>query len=130
MGLYLRSFVYILDALTSKTELLLRCYSSSPESAGVTYDQLKVILAGQTAVVLDVREPWELREYGSIPGSINVPCESVLYCKGSQTFYAVTPKIIIFEVGTPLYLFDFIPQINIVKIADLKAHNASCREAL
>ena len=43
------------------------------------------------------------------------------YCKGSQTFQAVTPEIIIFEVGTPLYLFDSIPQINIVKIADLKS---------
>ena len=48
---------------------------------------------------------------------------SILYCKakGSQAFQAVTHKIIIFEVGTPLYLFDSIPQINIVKIADLKA---------
>ena len=46
---------------------------------------------------------------------------SVAYSKGSQTFQAVTPKLIIFqEVGTPLYLFDSIPQINIVKIADLK----------
>lgn len=24
-------------------------------------------------MIIDVREPWELREYGSIPGSINVP---------------------------------------------------------
>lgn len=64
-------------ALTSKTELLLRCFSSSPESGDVTYDQLKQILAGRSAVVLDVREPWELREYGSIPGSINVPLGQV-----------------------------------------------------
>ena len=41
-----------------------------------------------------------------------------------------TPQIILFEVGTPLYLFDSIPQRNIVKIADLKAHNASRCEAL
>ena len=37
---------------------------------------------------------------------------------GSQTFQAVTPKIIIF-------FFDSILEINIVKVADLKAHNAS-----
>jgi len=43
----------------------------------VTYDQLKQVLAGGTAVVLDVREPWELREYGNIPGSINVPLGQV-----------------------------------------------------
>ena len=52
-----------------------------------------------------------------------------VYCKGSQTFQAVTPKIIIFEVETPTISFDSIPQINIVKIADLKAQNASQREA-
>ena len=34
-----------------------------------------------------------------------------------------------FEVGNP-YLFVSIPQINVVKIADLKACNASRREAL
>ena len=33
----------------------------------------------------------------------------------------MTPKIIIFEVGTPLYLFDSIPQLKVVKLADLKA---------
>ena len=32
----------------------------------------------------------------------------------------VTPKIITFEVGTPLYLFDSIPQIKVVESADLK----------
>ena len=29
----------------------------------------------------------------------------------------MTPKIILFEVGTPTVLFDSTPQINIVKIA-------------
>ena len=53
--------------------------------------------------------------------------------KGCSTHRAVvlkrfrlgTPQIILFEVGTPLYLSDSIPQIDIVKIADLKAHHAS-----
>ena len=61
------------------------------------------------------------------------------FCLGSSSgFKAVvlklfrlgTPQIILFEVGTPLYLLDSIPQIHFVKIADLKAHNASHREAL
>lgn len=43
----------------------------------MSYDQLKQILADQKSVVIDVREPWELREYGSIPGSINVPLGQV-----------------------------------------------------
>ena len=33
----------------------------------------------------------------------------------------MTPNIIIFEVGTQVYLLDLIPQINIVKIADRAA---------
>ena len=36
-----------------------------------------------------------------------------------KLFSAVTPEIIIFEVGTPTISFDSTPQINIVKIADL-----------
>ena len=44
--------------------------------------------------------------------------------KGFQTFQAVTPKIIIFEVGTHTILFDSISQINIVKIDDIHVHNA------
>ena len=38
-----------------------------------------------------------------------------------KPFRLGTPQIILFEVGTPLYLFDSIPQRNNVKIADLKA---------
>ncbi|XP_050986402.1 thiosulfate sulfurtransferase/rhodanese-like domain-containing protein 3 [Labeo rohita] len=47
--------------------------SSSQPSVEVTYEQLKKLLLSETTVVIDVREPWELREYGNIPGSINVP---------------------------------------------------------
>ncbi|CAL8338519.1 thiosulfate sulfurtransferase/rhodanese-like domain-containing protein 3 [Gadus morhua] len=50
---------------------------SSTTNTDVSYDQLKQDLAGRTAVVIDVREPWELREYGTIPGSINVPLAQV-----------------------------------------------------
>ena len=54
---------------------LLRLSSGVP-STEVTYEQLRQLLAGGKSMVIDVREPWECREYGSIPGSINVPCES------------------------------------------------------
>ncbi|KAK2902849.1 hypothetical protein QQF64_010290 [Cirrhinus molitorella] len=47
--------------------------SSSQPSVEVSYEQLKKLLLSETSVVIDVREPWELREYGNIPGSINVP---------------------------------------------------------
>ncbi|XP_017268737.1 thiosulfate sulfurtransferase/rhodanese-like domain-containing protein 3 [Kryptolebias marmoratus] len=55
------------------TGLKLRGFSSQPPATDVTYDELKRLLSEQKAVVIDVREPWELREYGFIPGSINVP---------------------------------------------------------
>lgn len=67
---------HILFVLLSATELLMCSrFSSAPPSTDVTYEQLKQLLAGRKAVVIDVREPWELREYGFIPGSINVPRE-------------------------------------------------------
>ncbi|XP_060937004.1 thiosulfate sulfurtransferase/rhodanese-like domain-containing protein 3 [Limanda limanda] len=60
------------------TELLLcRGFTSAPPSTDVTYEQLKQLLAGRKAVVIDVREPWELREYGFIPGAINIPLGQV-----------------------------------------------------
>uniref|UniRef100_UPI0037E8DABE thiosulfate sulfurtransferase/rhodanese-like domain-containing protein 3 n=1 Tax=Semicossyphus pulcher TaxID=241346 RepID=UPI0037E8DABE len=59
------------------TELVLRRFSSGPPSTDVSYDELKQLLAGRKSVVMDVREPWELREYGFIPGSINVPLGQV-----------------------------------------------------
>ncbi|CAB1423513.1 unnamed protein product [Pleuronectes platessa] len=60
------------------TELLLyRGFTSAPTSTDVTYEQLKQLLAGRKAVVIDVREPWELREYGFIPGAINIPLGQV-----------------------------------------------------
>ncbi|KAL7842946.1 hypothetical protein SRHO_G00246350 [Serrasalmus rhombeus] len=51
--------------------------SASPPSSVVTYEELKKLLGAKSGVVIDVREPWELREYGNIPGSINVPLGQV-----------------------------------------------------
>ncbi|XP_028281652.1 thiosulfate sulfurtransferase/rhodanese-like domain-containing protein 3 [Parambassis ranga] len=59
------------------TELLLRSFTSRPRATDVSYEQLKQLLAGKKSVVIDVREPWELREYGFIPGSVNVPLGQV-----------------------------------------------------
>nr|XP_057909718.1 thiosulfate sulfurtransferase/rhodanese-like domain-containing protein 3 [Doryrhamphus excisus] len=54
-----------------------RTFASVTASTDVTYEQLRKLLAGGKSVVIDVREPWELREYGFIPGSINVPLGQV-----------------------------------------------------
>nr|XP_061789969.1 thiosulfate sulfurtransferase/rhodanese-like domain-containing protein 3 [Nerophis lumbriciformis] len=54
-----------------------RQFSSVPPNTDVTYEQLRKLLADGKSVVIDVREPWELREYGSIPGSMNLPLGQV-----------------------------------------------------
>ncbi|XP_049585903.1 thiosulfate sulfurtransferase/rhodanese-like domain-containing protein 3 [Syngnathus scovelli] len=54
-----------------------RRFGSVPQITDVTYEQLKKLLVSGKTVVIDVREPWELREYGSIPGSLNVPLGQV-----------------------------------------------------
>lgn len=63
-------------AVTCRGTAQWRNFSSS-KGIDVSYEQLKQLLAAGTASVIDVREPWELREYGNIPGSINVPCKSL-----------------------------------------------------
>lgn len=65
-----------LCAVTCKGGIQWRNFSSTKE-IDVSYEQLKRVLAAGTASVIDVREPWELREYGNIPGSINVPLAQV-----------------------------------------------------
>lgn len=65
------------------TVLLPRRFSSEPAGTEVSYEELKQLLAARKSVVIDVREPWELREYGFIPGSINIPCEFPLICTQS-----------------------------------------------
>ncbi|XP_010900357.1 thiosulfate sulfurtransferase/rhodanese-like domain-containing protein 3 [Esox lucius] len=62
---------------TNKVYVLRNFCSSTLPETDVSYKQLKKMLASQTSVVIDVREPWELREYGHIPGSINVPLGQV-----------------------------------------------------
>ncbi|XP_061529799.1 thiosulfate sulfurtransferase/rhodanese-like domain-containing protein 3 [Phycodurus eques] len=65
--------------LDTTPELWLGCrrFGSVSPSTDVTYEQLKKLLAGGKSVVIDVREPWELREYGAIPGAINIPLGQV-----------------------------------------------------
>ncbi|XP_072264791.1 rhodanese domain-containing protein CG4456-like [Pyxicephalus adspersus] len=39
----------------------------------INYEQLKDLLKNDNVVHIDVREPWEVKEYGIIKGSINIP---------------------------------------------------------
>nr|XP_019594439.1 PREDICTED: thiosulfate sulfurtransferase/rhodanese-like domain-containing protein 3 [Rhinolophus sinicus] len=44
---------------------------------GVTYKELKNLLKSKKIMLIDVREPWEILEYGKIPGSVNIPLDEV-----------------------------------------------------
>ena len=39
----------------------------------VTFDDVKGLKNNQTVLLIDVRQPEELRDTGTIPGSINIP---------------------------------------------------------
>ncbi|XP_076006349.1 thiosulfate sulfurtransferase/rhodanese-like domain-containing protein 3 [Genypterus blacodes] len=67
----------LVRTLSSCSIVFLRKLSSAPLSTDVDYKQMKKLLAAGRSVVIDVREPWELREYGFIPSSINVPLGQV-----------------------------------------------------
>ncbi|KAF3831780.1 hypothetical protein GH733_000592 [Mirounga leonina] len=43
----------------------------------VTYKELKNLLNSKKIMLIDVRETWEIVEYGKIPGSVNIPLDEV-----------------------------------------------------
>lgn len=46
-------------------------------SKDVTYKELKNLLNSKNIMLIDVRETWEIIEYGKIPGSVNIPLNEV-----------------------------------------------------
>ncbi|XP_076965842.1 thiosulfate sulfurtransferase/rhodanese-like domain-containing protein 3 [Callospermophilus lateralis] len=46
-------------------------------STAVTYKELKNLLNSKNIMLIDVRETWEILEYGKIPGSVNIPLNEV-----------------------------------------------------
>ncbi|XP_075718318.1 thiosulfate sulfurtransferase/rhodanese-like domain-containing protein 3 [Rhinoderma darwinii] len=51
---------------------------STSYSTTVNYEELKDLLKKDGVVLIDVREPWEMKEYGVIKGSINIPLGDLL----------------------------------------------------
>ncbi|XP_040284732.1 thiosulfate sulfurtransferase/rhodanese-like domain-containing protein 3 [Bufo bufo] len=52
--------------------IAVRSFSAS-HTTSINYEELKVLLKKDGVVVIDVREPWEVKEYGIIKGSMNIP---------------------------------------------------------
>ncbi|XP_022910985.2 rhodanese domain-containing protein CG4456-like [Onthophagus taurus] len=64
------------------------CHSGG-DTKDVTYEEVKNMKDNKTVYLIDVREPEELKETGSIPGSINIPLnelETTLKNLSSQDF--------------------------------------------
>ena len=51
--------------------------STLPKFSDVNYDQLVEILKNKKALVIDVRNPEELKDFGSIPGAVNIPLKKL-----------------------------------------------------
>lgn len=44
----------------------------------VTFEEVKALKDDKSVLLIDVREPSELKETGVIPGSINIPCKNII----------------------------------------------------
>ena len=71
--------------------------STMPNFSDVSYDQLVEILRNNKATVIDVRNPEELKDYGAIPGAVNIPL-SKLKVKRRSAFVLVSSLYIILEI--------------------------------
>ncbi|KAH8362724.1 hypothetical protein KR084_000319 [Drosophila pseudotakahashii] len=69
-----RSQMSLNAAGTSKNNLMQRFYSSQAPAIGIVdYDVVKKLASEPKKLLIDVREPEELKETGQIPASINIP---------------------------------------------------------
>ena len=59
--------------------LVARCSSTVGERhwADIYLEELEDIVDNKDAVLIDVREPWELETFGSFPDAVNIPRELV-----------------------------------------------------
>lgn len=86
-----------------------RSYSQQPnteEMQVVDYEYVKKVTKSKDTLIIDVREPDEIKEHGKIPNSVNIPCEclvfSELICSGvpfsSSVFLATWYILILLQV--------------------------------
>nr|XP_016937791.1 rhodanese domain-containing protein CG4456 [Drosophila suzukii] len=62
------------NAAGKPQNLMQRFYSSNPPAIGIVdYDVVKKLPSEPQKLLIDVREPEELKETGQIPASINIP---------------------------------------------------------
>ncbi|XP_053143682.1 thiosulfate sulfurtransferase/rhodanese-like domain-containing protein 3 isoform X2 [Hemicordylus capensis] len=54
------------------------CNFCTAEDHAVSYEELKDLLESRAILLIDVREKWEVKDYGKIPGSISIPLGEVV----------------------------------------------------
>ncbi|KAG9493291.1 hypothetical protein GDO78_001277 [Eleutherodactylus coqui] len=62
------------------------CSFSGSSGTTVNYEELKDLLKKDGVVLIDVREQWEIKEYGVIKGSMNIPLGDLV------SAFQMTPK--------------------------------------
>ncbi|KAH0622171.1 hypothetical protein JD844_024245, partial [Phrynosoma platyrhinos] len=61
----------------AKTRQLIVCHFCTTADHDVSYKELKDLLDSKAILLIDVREKWEIGQYGKIPGSICIPLGEV-----------------------------------------------------
>ncbi|XP_078236417.1 thiosulfate sulfurtransferase/rhodanese-like domain-containing protein 3 [Pogona vitticeps] len=54
------------------------CHFCTADNSKVSYKELKDLLESKSVFLIDVREKWEIAEYGQIPGSISIPLGEIV----------------------------------------------------
>nr|XP_020653414.1 thiosulfate sulfurtransferase/rhodanese-like domain-containing protein 3 [Pogona vitticeps] len=54
------------------------CHFCTADNSKVSYKELKGLLESKSVFLIDVREKWEIAEYGQIPGSISIPLGEIV----------------------------------------------------
>lgn len=57
----------------SEKKLIIRNFSEVKNMAEVDYDYVKRAVDNKSTIIIDVREPDEVKEHGSIPNSVHIP---------------------------------------------------------
>ncbi|CAK1598532.1 unnamed protein product [Parnassius mnemosyne] len=75
----LKTSTAIENSTKNKVTLISRAYSNQTrlEEMIVDYNQVKRAVSNQNSLIVDVREPEEIKKHGKIPNSINIPLGNV-----------------------------------------------------
>lgn len=68
----------------------------SQKQVNVDYEYVQKATENNNVLIIDVREPEEVKEHGKIPNSVNIPCELPLMMYNIFLFTSGTTIILVF----------------------------------